>query len=247
MSSRDRLPGRRILITGAASGIGRATAELFAREGARVALLDRDAAGLAETARGIGTAVTVTVDLAVAGQVAAAVEEAARALGGLDGVVNAAAICIHRPLAEIGLELWQQTLQVNLTGTFLVCQAALPHLQAAGSATIVNLVSGAALLPHPTMAAYAASKGGVIALSKVLAAELAPGIRVNMVAPGATRTPMAGWSPGDDRATAKGDRYALKRIAEPLEIAQAVLYLTSSDSSFVTGSTLVADGGRVYH
>lgn len=239
-----RLEGRRIVVTGAAAGIGRATAELFAAEGARLALLDRDVdrlAGLEGAAIGFEAGDENSVNAAIA--------SAADAMGGIDGVVNAAGIFPLARLADTTLEMWQQTLQVNLTGPFLVCRAALPHLQVADAATIVNLGSASAIIPFAELSAYGASKGGVATLTKVLAAELAPRIRVNLLCPGMTRTRMVSdWYPDrevlDERSRAL---YPLQRIAEPSEIAAAALFLTSNESAFVTGTTLVVDGGRTFH
>lgn len=244
-----RLQGRRIVITGGASGIGRATAELFMREGAAVAILDRgdDVAG---TANRIGCA-GIAADVADAGSVAAAIERAAAALGGLDGVVNAAGIFSSAGLADTTPGQFAQILAVNLTGTFLVIQAAAPHLREAGSGTIVNIGSGVGLVPTgPDSTAYVASKGGVIAMTKAIAMELAPAIRVNVVCPGAVETPMTAAfirdaSGAPNAAIAR--RYALGRPASAAELASAILFLTSDESSFVTGTTLAVDGGRTYH
>jgi NAD(P)-dependent dehydrogenase (short-subunit alcohol dehydrogenase family) len=236
-----RLQGRRILITGAASGIGRETAELFANEGAALALLDRDSAGLAEVARET-RGLSVEADVAQEASVARAVEQGAGAMGGIDGVVNAAGIVIHGSVLDVGVPDWQRVLDVNLTGIYIVVRCCLPWLTKAPFATIVNIASGQGLLPNtPNMTAYAASKGGVVNLTRALAAELAPSIRVNTVCPGMVDTPMTA---GLQRQM---DRYAMKRIADPLEIAHAILFLTSAESSFVTGAALAVDGGRTFH
>ena len=185
-----RLAGRKILITGGASGIGRATALLCAEEGAAVAVLDRseDAAREVASAAG-GTA--FAVDVAEPASVASAVERAAAAMGGLDGVVNAAGIFSSEGLTETSPELFNRILTVNITGTFLVVRAAEPFLRAASRATIVNIGSGVGLKPTgPGSTAYVASKGGVIAMTRSLAMELAPKIRVNVVCPGMVDTAM---------------------------------------------------------
>jgi NAD(P)-dependent dehydrogenase (short-subunit alcohol dehydrogenase family) len=143
---------------------------------------------------------------------------------------------------DVGVADWQLVLGVNLTGTYIVVRCCLPWLVKAPFATIVNIASGQGLLPNtPNMTAYAASKGGVVNLTRALAAEFAPSIRVNSVCPGLVDTPMTA---GLQREI---DRYALKRIAEPLEIAQAILFLTGTESSFVTGAALAIDGGRTFH
>lgn len=239
-----RLAGRRIVVTGAASGIGRAVAELFLEAGAQVAALDRQRPQPFARDQGLALQADVTDPAGVQ----AAVDEAARAFGGLDGLVNAAGISNTDWADQVSLEDWRRVLDVNLTGTFTVCRACLAHLRAAGGGTIVNLSSGQGLSPFPRRSAYAASKAGVIALSKSIAMEWAPSIRVNTICPGAVDTPMvrAGYSEEVLR-TQVGPRYALGRIGQPLEIAQAALYLSSAESSFVTGIVLAVDGGRSYH
>ncbi len=237
----DRIRGRRILITGAASGIGRRTAELFAAEEAALTLLDRSADGLAEIADETG-GLAVEADVTDEASVAKAVELGAAAMGGVDGVVNAAGIFAFGRVADFTLAEWRRVIEVNLTGTYIVVRACLPWLTEAPFATIVNIASGQGLLPStPGGTAYAASKGGVVNLTRALAAELAPTIRVNSVCPGMMDTPMTAGIQRDMSI------YALNRVAQPLEIASAILFLTSTDSSFVTGAALAVDGGRTYH
>lgn len=238
-----RLDGRRILVTGAASGIGRSVAEIFLRAGARVAALDRH--------RPIdlpGEALCLEADVTDPDAVARAVAEAAQAFGGIDGVVNAAGIANTDWADQVSLADWTRVLAVNLTGSFIVCRACLPHLRSSGGGTIVNFASGQGLTPFKQRSAYAASKAGVISLTRSLAMEWAPQVRVNTVCPGAVDTPMVrgGYSPEVLREQV-GPRYALGRIGEPHEIALAALYLSSAESSFVTGIVLAVDGGRSYH
>jgi NAD(P)-dependent dehydrogenase (short-subunit alcohol dehydrogenase family) len=239
-----RLAGRKILITGGASGIGRATALLFRQEGADVAVLDR--------AAGDQAGIFVPVDVADPDSVQHAVGAAEAALGGLDGVVNAAGIFSAAGLADTSAELFSRTLAVNLMGTFLVVQAAAPLLLASGkAATIVNIGSGVGITPTgPGSVAYVASKGGVIAMTKALAMELAPTVRVNVVCPGAVDTPMTQGFLRDAAGVvdpALANRYALRRPAAPEELAASILFLTSAESSFVTGIALPVDGGRTFH
>jgi len=239
-----RLSGRKILITGGASGIGRATCELFVREGAAVAVLDRATAHIAG-------AHSITADVADATSVTHAMRQAAQELGGLDGLVNAAGVFINRGLIDTSTDVWNTTIAVNLTGTFLCVQAAVPFLRQAERASIVNVASGVGLLPTGGgSTAYVASKGGVIAMTRTLAAELAPTIRVNAVCPGAVETPMTDGTLRDASGTvipAIVNRYALGRPAAPEEIAAGILFLIAHESSFVTGINLAVDGGRTYH
>lgn len=245
-----RLAGRRILITGGASGIGRATARLFRQEGAQVAVLDRSDNAAKAVADEIG-AVAITCDVSDPASVSAAVAKAAEAMGGLDGVVNAAGILSETGIADTSAEVFNRTLAVNLTGTFLVIQAAAPFLQKEGKGTIVNIASGVGLMPTgPGSVAYVASKGGVVALTKAVSMELAPAVRVNSVCPGAVETAMT----APHIRTASGDpnpaitkRYALGRHGQPEELAAAILFLTSDKSSFMTGIALPVDGGRTFH
>ncbi len=245
-----RLAGRKILITGSASGIGRATAVLCAREGAKVAVLDRSAEAAEAVASSIGGA-AFTVDVADPGSVASAVERAAAAMGGLDGVVNAAGIFSSEGLTDTSPELFNKILTVNITGTFLVIRAAERFLRAAKSATVVNIGSGVGLKPTgPGSTAYVASKGGVIAMTRALAMELAPKIRVNVVCPGMVDTAMTEGFIMNNQGVLRPELaalYALGRAATAEELANAILFLTSDEASFITGIALPVDGGRTYH
>ena len=238
-----RLAGRRVFITGAASGIGAAIAEVFAAEGARVALADRQPIAALPP----GGALSFELDVSDEAAVRRTVDAAADAFGGLDGIVNAAGIANTDLLSELSVADWRRVIDVNLTGSFLVCAAAEKHLRAASDATIVNFSSGQGLQPFARRGAYAASKAGVISLTKTLALEWAP-IRANTICPGAVDTPMVrqGYSAEVLREQV-GPRYALKRIGEPVEMAHAALYLSSRESSFVTGIVLAVDGGRSFH
>jgi NAD(P)-dependent dehydrogenase (short-subunit alcohol dehydrogenase family) len=240
-----RLAGRRILVTGAASGIGRSIAEVFAAAGARVACLDRQAG---RPIHGAGDRVlSLQADITDAESVADAVAQTVKAFGGLDGLVNSAGIANTDPANEVSLQDWRRVIDVNLTGTFIVCQACEPHLRQAAGSTIVNFSSGQGLLPSARRSAYAASKAGVIGFTRAIALEWGPAIRVNSICPGATDTPMVREGYGDAAVAGIGARYALGRIAEPQEMALAALYLTSAESSFVHGVALAVDGGRAFH
>ena len=250
-STDRRLAGRRILITGAASGIGKATAELFASKGASLALVDANAEGVREVAAQLG-AKAFPFDLTDVENVGTMVEEAAAAMGGLDGVVNCAGLGTAKPLVETDLAFFRRVSAINFESPIMICKAALPLMKAAGGGTIVNIASGQGILPNaPFNTAYAATKGGLIAFTKNLAVEAAGfGVRANALAPGVTNTPMAAFTfkDYDDPSDAPFvQQYALKRVANPLEIANGILFLTSDESSYVTGSALAVDGGRCFH
>jgi NAD(P)-dependent dehydrogenase (short-subunit alcohol dehydrogenase family) len=230
----DRLAGRRVLITGGASGIGAATARLFAAEGAKVAVLDRQIDAAQAVADEIG-GIAFGVDVTDWDQVQAALAQAAGKMGGLDGLVT-------------DIATFRKVVDVNLTGLFAVCKAAAPFLLQSAQASIVNIASGVAIRPFAGQAAYAASKGGVLTLTRVLAQELAPRVRVNSVCPGAVDTPMT--EPMYTSNSIKHEisaRYSLRRTGQPAELAQAILFLTAASSSFVTGIALPVDGGRTFH
>lgn len=243
-----RLRGRCIVVTGGASGIGEATVALFREHGAEVAIFDRNTALAAEVAARLG-AKSFAVDVTDENSVKIGIAAAASALGGIDGVVNSAGIVEIKKLEETSLAVWQRHLDINLTGTFLVCREAMPFLRKAEKASIVNIASGQAIHPVTHAPAYAASKAGVLALTKAIALEGAPSIRSNVVCPGLIDTPMhdpvvRGQT---DKATVPLDNYPLRRWADPREVADAILYLTSDESSYVTGITLAVDGGRTFH
>ncbi len=246
-----RLHDRRVLVTGAASGIGLAVSRLFTREGARVAMLDRDEARL--TTAGVDGATTLVCDVTDERAVRRSVADAAAALGGVDGVVNCAGIDLMRAFEEMTTEEWSRVLAIDLTGPMLVCHAAVPFMKRAARGTIVNIASGAGLRPLEHRTAYCTAKAGLIMFGKTLAIDLAAsGIRVNAICPGIIDTPMfrGSWEGAADPQAELAkilDRYVIKRTGQPEEIAYAALYLTSDESSFVTGTALAVDGGRTFH
>lgn len=249
-----RLDGRVALITGGASGIGAAAVRLFAAEGAAVAVLDRDGAGAARLVATLDRrpALALAADVTDEEQVRSATDEAVATYGRLDVVYNNAGVPAgFGPVADLALADWNLSWAVNVTGTLLCIRAALPHLRATGGGSIVNQSSVAALVGIPGLAAYSAAKGAVVALTRSLAAELAPEqIRVNAICAGTVDTPMirpllAARGQGDLELGAKltAERYPIGRIGTADEIARAALFLASDESSFVTGSVITADGG----
>ncbi len=247
-----RLAGKRVVLTGAAANIGRATALLFAREGARVAIGDVDerAAETAEAIRGAGGEATFTrTDVSVAGDVQTLVDGAAARWGGLDVLVCNAGRLRTGAVTELPLDEWERILAVNARSCFLGARFAVPHLRRAGGGSIVNTSSQVGLHGAPGATAYAASKGAIVAFSKALALELAAdGIRVNAICPGWVDTPF-----NDPAIEMLGGREAhaelvrstipLGRQATPSEIAEGMLFLASDASSYMTGQVLPIDGG----
>ena len=242
------LEGKVAIVTGAARGIGEATARRFAAEGAQVVLADkRDDVGQEVTAS-IGEAARyVSLDVTDEAGWATAVDVATDAFGGVDVLVNNAGIIRVVPLMECDLDTFRKVLDTNLVGAFLGMRAVVPAMQARGGGSIINFSSAQGIEGRYGMPAYTASKFGVRGLTRTTAIELGPlGIRVNTVVPGPTKTAMTarkGWS--DEDYDAAYGLYPLGRMADPSEIASVCLFLASDQSSFVTGSDLVADGGVI--
>jgi NAD(P)-dependent dehydrogenase (short-subunit alcohol dehydrogenase family) len=249
-AQQGRLAGKRAVVTGAASGIGRAIAARFAQEGARAVVLDVDGPALADLEAGLdGVEGHATVDVTDGAAVTEAVRAAADVLGGIDVVVNNAGIPMVGTVRDLTDDAWDRALDVDLKSVFLVSRAAWPHLEAAGGGVIVNTASIAGLVGTPGQAAYATAKAGVVMLTKSMALDgAAAGIRVNAVCPGFVATPMLErWLAGqEDPAQARAAveaMHPLGRLGEPRDIADAFVYLASDEARWVTGTTLSVDGG----
>ncbi len=246
-----RFTDRVVIVTGAASGIGHATALRFGQEGARVVCADIDAEGVEATAASIreagGQARAYRCDVASPDSVASAVEGAVSAYGRLDVLANVAGIGGFQRTTEVTLDQWNRMISVNLTGQFLMCKAALPHLVATVGA-IVNVASVAGLKSHPYSAAYCASKGGVVMMTRALAAEYGrKGLRINCVCPGGIETPLIqqfqlpeGVSP-----SALSRIMPLGRMGLPPEVAGTIAFLASDDATYINGAAIVVDGGMI--
>jgi NAD(P)-dependent dehydrogenase (short-subunit alcohol dehydrogenase family) len=243
-----RLDGEIAVVTGVSKGIGRAIAEVLADAGARVAATHHDAGVCARVAAELGDGhAGIALDVTRRDSIEAAAQEVAATLGEPTVLVNNAGINRIAPADVLGDEDWQAVLDVNLTGLFTACQVFGARMLHAGRGSIVNIgsISGAEV-GMPGRAPYAASKAAVVGLTRVLAIEWASrGVRVNVIEPGAVRTPMLVRAIADGIVDERAllERIPAGRLAEPMDVARAALFLASPDSSFVTGQTLVVDGG----
>jgi NAD(P)-dependent dehydrogenase (short-subunit alcohol dehydrogenase family) len=237
------LSGERAIVTGGASGIGLAITQRFAELGARVAIFDRDGVGAKAAASSVDGC-AYEVDVRDGEAVAAAVAAAVARLGGVSILVNNAGVGDLRPLHTVDERLWRRLLDVNLTGTYHGMRHVIPLMVEAGSGAVVNVASLSGISPTRNEAPYSAAKAAVIALTKSGALEYGPAVRVNCVAPGFVRTPLTAiWDDHPESFAPIRDAIPLRRIGDAHEIADLVAFLCSDRASYITGQTIVIDGG----
>lgn len=249
-----RFSGRRVVVTGGASGIGEATATRFLREGASVLVMDSDAHNIARARAGLETAArrggadvfTFHGDVTLEADVDAMIAQLDDQLGGIDVLVSNAGIAYEEPFLDIPTEHWSRTLDVNLTGMFLVCQRVARLMVERRSGVILMTSSTNGLVGEDRYAHYNASKGGVTLLTKSLAIELGPhGIRVNAVCPGYIVTPLAESIDDQEFMARYAETLPLRRLGRPTDVAGVFAFLASRDAEFITGETIVIDGGQL--
>lgn len=245
--ARGRLEGRTALVTGAARGIGAAIAAAFHREGARLALLDREGEMCADLAASLG-AISMEVDLADAAQTVEVTTAAVEALGGVDVLVNNAGILRMAPLLDITVEDWDATFDVNVRAMLLTTQVVGRAMVRAGGGAIVNMASMGGKVGSPNQAHYAASKAAVIGLTRVTAMELGPhGVRANCICPGYVLTEMGAATRTPEMVAKWSAMSPLGRCAEPCEVADMAVFLASDEARYCTGQAMNVSGGMVMH
>lgn len=239
------LTGKRVLITGGASGIGAATVARFLQEGSTVCVLDRDAKGRQQIQKNLpDLAGTVDADVSNLKQVQSAFNDAVRMMGGVDVLINNAGISIRHNFLDITPQEWDQIIAVNLTGVFNVAQTAARHMWERQGGVILQTASTNGIVGQPYYADYNATKAGVIELTKSMALELAPKIRVCAVAPGYVLTPMQRAEYTDEMLEQVNKKIPLRRHAQPEEIAALFAFLASDDAAYITGQVYTIDGAE---
>lgn len=240
------LKDKRVVVTGGASGIGAAAAARFLEEGAHVCVLDRDKRGREQIAKQLpGLTAAIAADVTVMADVQSAFAQAIRQMDGLDVVINNAGISIRHNFLDITPEEWDRVLAVNLTGVFYVAQIAARHMMKQASGVILNTASTNGMVGQPFYADYNATKAGVIELTRTMALELAPKIRVNAVAPGYVMTPMQRAEYTDEMLEELNQKIPLRRHAKPEEIAALFAFLASDDAAYVSGHVYTIDGAEI--
>lgn len=240
------LSGKRVLITGGAGGIGAATAARFVEEGARVVVLDRDEGACRRLERELpALSGFVCADVSDADAIARAFEELDGLLGGLDVLINNAGISVRHAFVDISPQEWREVMAVNLNGVFFVAQQAARRMLAGEGGVILNMGSTNGLMGYPFYADYNASKAGVIELTRSMALELAPTVRVNVVCPGFILTPMQEAEYTLEMRRAFAAKVPLGRLGRPEDVAALFAFLASGDAAFITGQCFVIDGGEI--
>ncbi len=243
-----KFQGKCAIVTGGAQGIGRATAKHLLEQGAKVVIADTDAeAGqeIVEAYLDVGEIHFTQVDVSSETSVESLISETAERLGGLDYLVNNAGTMIRKPVTDLSLDEWNEVLGVNLTGMFLCAKYAAPHLKRSRGA-VVNVASSRAVMSEPDTESYAASKGGVVALTHALSVSLGPEVRVNAVSPGWIS--VSEWQKEAEREAASlrpvdHEQHPVGRVGKPEDVAKLIGYLLSDESGFITGQNFVVDGG----
>lgn len=239
------LQGKNVVVTGGASGIGQAAAGRFLEEGCAVCVIDRSAEARSRVERELpGLTGVIAGDVSSLEQVRSAFAEAIDRMGSVDVLINNAGISIRHDFLDITPEEWDEVLNVNLRGIFYMAQTAARHMVDRGSGVILNTASTAASTGYPHYADYSASKGGVMALTRAMALELAPAVRVNAISPGYVLTPMQRAEYTDEMLDAVNRKIPLGRHAKPEEIAALFAFLASDDAAFATGQVYVMDGAE---
>ena len=239
------LQGKRVLVTGGASGIGAATARRFLEEGSAVCVLDRDNQGRQRIQHELPElAGTLDADVSNLKQVQAAIDDAVRIMGGLDVVINNAGISIRHNFLDITSDEWDRVMAVNLTGVFYVAQTAARHMMQHDGGVILQTASTNGIVGQPFYADYNATKAGVIELTKTMALELAPKVRVCAIAPGYVLTPMQRAEYTDEMLEQVNRKIPLRRHAQPEEIAALFAFLASDDAAYITGQVYTCDGAE---